>query len=65
MRRRRRRRIVVAGGLMAIGVHHLTSRDAERIEEHTGSSPEELSDEELDQSMRELGIEDATEEDAG
>ena len=63
VRRRRRRRVVVAGGLLAVGAHKLTSRDADRIEQHTGVQPEELSEEQLDQSMRELGIEDAKEED--
>ncbi len=56
-RRIRRRRVMIAGGLIAVGAYHLTSRDADRIEEHTGAPPEDLSDDELEQSMRDLNIE--------
>jgi len=50
-RRRRRRRIVLAGGLIALGVHKLSKKDVERVEEQTGKPAEELTDEELEQAM--------------
>jgi hypothetical protein len=56
-RRRRRRRIILAGGLIALGVHKLSKRDVERVEEHTGKTAEELTDEELETAMNDLGIE--------
>ena len=63
VRRRRRRRILVGGmvllavGGMAYGAVKLSQKDAKRIEEHTGESVEELSEEELVQAMKDLGIE--------
>ena len=60
MRRRRRRRrigILLVGGLVAYGVYKMSKKDAQRIEEHTGTSPEEMSDEELEKAMAELNIE--------
>lgn len=56
-RRRRRRRILLVGGLVAYGAYKMSKKDAERIEEHTGTSPEEMTDEELDRAMQELDIE--------
>jgi hypothetical protein len=61
MRRRWRRRIVVGGMvLLAAGgtaaAIKLSQRDADRIEAHTGASVEELTEEELVQAMRDLGI---------
>jgi hypothetical protein len=56
-RRRRRRRVVLVGGLVAVGAYKLGKKDVERVEEHTGKSAEELSDEELDQAMDDLNIE--------
>ena len=61
MRRRRRRRIVVGGMvLLAAGgtaaAIKLTQRDAQRIEEHTDASVEELTEEELVVAMQDLGI---------
>jgi predicted Zn-dependent peptidase len=56
-RRRRRRRIVLVGGLIAVGVHKLSKKDVERVEEQTGKPAEELTDEELEQAMKQLGIE--------
>ena len=56
-RRRRRRRVVLVGGLIAVGVHKMSKKDVERVEENTGKSAEELSDEELDQAMSDLNIE--------
>ena len=59
-RRRRRRRVMLVGGLVAFGAHKMSQKDAERIEQHTGVDPEELTDEELVQAMDELGIEQQT-----
>ncbi|MGB3715775.1 MAG: SHOCT domain-containing protein [Candidatus Promineifilaceae bacterium] len=56
-RRRRRRRIILAGGLIALGVHKLTKKEVEQVEEKTGKPAEELTDEELEQAMDDLGIE--------
>ena len=61
MRRRLRRRILVGGMvLLAVGgtaaAIKLTQKDAERIEQHTGASVEELSEEELVAAMKDLGI---------
>lgn len=55
-RRRRRRRVMLVGGLVAFGVHKMSKSDADRIEQHTGIPPEELTDEEISQAMGELGI---------
>lgn len=62
-RRRRRRRIVVGGAVVLAGsaaAHHhkISEQDAAKIEEYTGQSVEELSDEELTQAMDDLGVED-------
>ena len=64
-RRRRRRRLVLAGGAMMWAGHKLSKKDAEQIEEHTGKPADELSDEEVEAAMDELGIEEQelTEED--
>ena len=64
MRRRFRRRMMVGGMvLLAVGgtaaAVKLSQRDAQRIEQHTGASVEELSDEELTGAMRDLGIQSA------
>ena len=62
-RRFRRRRLLLggavllaAGGAAYAGVK-LAQKDADRIEEYTGVPPEELSDEDLQGAMDELGIE--------
>ncbi len=55
-RRVRRRRILLVGGLVAFGTYKFSTRDADRIQEHTGTDPEELDDAELEQAMRELDI---------
>ena len=57
MRRRRRRRMILVGGLIALGAYKLSKRDVQRVEEHTGKKAEELTDEQLDQAMDQLGIE--------
>jgi RES domain-containing protein len=55
-RRRRRRRMILVGGLIALGAYKLSKRNVERVEEHTGQKAEELTDEQLEQAMDELGI---------
>ena len=55
-RRVRRRRILLVGGLVAFGTSKFSTRDAERIEQHTGTDPEELDDAELEQAMNDLNI---------
>jgi len=56
-RRVRRRRVMLVGGLVAFGTYKFSTRDAKRIEEHTGVEPEELDDAELEQAMQDLDIE--------
>ena len=56
-RRRRRRRILLVGGLVAFGAYKMSKRDAQRVEEHTGKAPEDMTDEELERAMDELNIE--------
>ena len=48
---------MLVGGLVAFGAYKFSQRDAKRIEEHAGMDPEEMTDEELEQAMQELGIE--------
>ena len=58
-RRRRRRRIVLVGGMIALGtaaVYKMSKKDVERVEEHTGKTAEELSDEELQAAIDDLQI---------
>ncbi len=56
-RRRRRRRRILVGGLVAFGAYKMSTKDADRVKEHTGVDPEELEDDELAKAMGELGIE--------
>lgn len=56
-RRRRRRRIMLVGGFVAFGAHKLSKKDVDKVEAHTGKSAEELTDEEMDTAVNELGIE--------
>ncbi len=51
---------MLVGGLVAFGAYKFSKRDAERIEQHTGVEPEELTDEELEQAMSDLNIEPQT-----
>jgi len=60
MRRRMRRRLVVGGAvLLAVGVSavKMTPNEVQQIEQHTGMKAEDLSEEQLDAAMEELGIE--------
>lgn len=68
VRRRRRRRILIGGAvLLGTGalIYKLTKKDTEKIEQHTGQSAEDLTDEELQQAMKDLNIQsqDLTDED--
>ena len=56
-RRRRRRRVLLVGGLVAFGAYKMSKKDAQRIEEHTGKDPEDMTDEELESAMDDLNIE--------
>ncbi len=48
--------VLLAIGGAAYGAVKLTQKDSQRIEEHTGASVEELTEEELVQAMKDLGI---------
>lgn len=60
--RMRRRRIMLTGGMVAIAVGatgtaiKLKQQDAQRIEQHTGKKPEDLTEEQLEQALNELEI---------
>ena len=56
-RRRRRRRVILAGGLIAFGAYKISQKDVDRVEQSTGKSAEELSDEEIEKAMDDLNIE--------
>ena len=47
---------MLVGGLVGYGVYKMSTRDAERVEQKSGVSAEEMTDEELAQTMDELGI---------
>jgi hypothetical protein len=47
--------VVLAAGGTAAAIK-LTQKDAQRIEQHAGAPPEQLSDEELQGAMQDLGI---------
>ena len=57
--------LLAVGGAVAYGAVKLSQKDAKRIEEHTGESVEELTEEDLVQAMEDLGIQsiDLTDED--
>ncbi|MCB0168389.1 MAG: SHOCT domain-containing protein [Anaerolineae bacterium] len=61
--RMRRRRMLLTGGMVAIAVAgtataiKLSQKDAQRIEQHTGQKPEDLSEAQLDQAIADLNIE--------
>lgn len=55
----RRRRFLVGGMTMLLlgaAAYKLAQAEAERIQQHTGRPPEDLSPDELEQAMDELGI---------
>jgi hypothetical protein len=52
--------LLLVGGLVAFGAYKLSKRDVKRVEEHTGQKAEELTDEQLEQAMDQLGIEKET-----
>jgi hypothetical protein len=60
MRRSMRRRMII-GGMVVLGVgygaYKLTQSQTQQIEKHTGKKAEDLSEEELEGAMDELGIE--------
>jgi hypothetical protein len=59
-RRGRRRRMLLVGGLVAFGAYKMSKKDANRIEQHTGQKPEDMSDADLEKAMRDLHIEKQT-----
>jgi hypothetical protein len=48
--------VLLAVGGAAYGAVKLSQKDADKIEQHTGASVEELTEEELVQAMQDLGI---------
>ena len=62
VRRRRRRRLIIGGftvlaiGGAAYGTYKLATRDTQQIEQHTGKSTDDLTEEELVAAMEDLGI---------
>jgi hypothetical protein len=60
MPRRIRRRMVVAGAVIsAVGMRvvKMTQIDVRQVEQHTGMKAEDLSEEQLDAAMNDLGLE--------
>ena len=60
MHRRMRRRMLVAGGLIiAAGTSavKMTQPEVQQVEQHTGMKAEDLTEEQLDAAMSDLGIE--------
>ena len=49
--------MMLVGGLVAFGAYKMSTRDADRIQQDTGTAPEDMTDEELESSMAKLGIE--------
>lgn len=60
MRRRMRRRILI-GGMVVMGVgmsaYKMSSKEVEQVEQHTGKPAEDLTEDEMNQAMDDLGIE--------
>ncbi len=60
--RMRRRRMILVGGMVAIAVAgtasaiKMSQQDADRIEQHTGKKPEDLTEEQLEQALTDLNI---------
>ena len=60
MRRRMRRRMIVGGAvILAVGTSatKMTESEVQQVEQHTGTKAEDLSEEQLDAAMSDLGIE--------
>jgi hypothetical protein len=60
MRRRMRRRLVIGGAvILAIGTSatKMSQAEVQQVEQHTGMKAEDLSEEQLDTAMSDLGIE--------
>ncbi len=62
-RRTRRRRIVVGGAVVlmvggAYSSYKVTEQEAQQIEQHTGKSTDDLTEEEFEAAMDDLGIQD-------
>jgi hypothetical protein len=60
MRRRMRRRLVIGGAvILAIGssATKMSQSEVQQVEQHTGMKAEDLSEEQLDTAMSDLGIE--------
>jgi len=60
MHRRMRRRMIVAGGvIVAVGASatKMSQSEVQQVEQHTGAKVEDLSEEQLDAAMSDLGIE--------
>lgn len=59
MMRRRRRRLIV-GGMLLVGATgamvKMSQADAQKIQNATGKAPEDLSEEELQQAMKQTGV---------
>ena len=59
IRRRRRRRLII-GGMLVVGtssaMRKMSQQDAEKIQQTTGKSPEDMEPEELDQAMAQAGV---------
>jgi hypothetical protein len=61
-RRRRRRMLLLVGGMAVLGYagYKMSQKNVKRVEEHTGEKADELTDEQLEQAMDQLGIEKET-----
>jgi hypothetical protein len=59
VRRRRRRRLII-GGMLVVGtasaMHKMTQQDADKIQQTTGKSPEQMEPEELERAMAQAGV---------
>jgi len=59
IRRRRRRRLVI-GGMLIVGstsaMRKMSQQDAQKIQQTTGKSPEDMEPQELDAAMAQAGI---------
>ena len=54
--------LLLVGGMAVLGYagYKLSQKNVKRVEEHTGKKAEELTDEQLEQAMDQLGIEKET-----